>query len=264
MIDGVGFSTAGDAGFSPQAIPTAGSPNAVEIEPVKVSISTKSGFSIVHYKGSDSDNDGILHGLTQKPDLVIVKNVNRNNTEWRVWHSKFGDNRNLKLGSDGAQDKQYWADGNIYGHTSPDTSMRMVGSSTKFDVNYFNDNYIMYSWHDVPGLQKFGSFTGVNDSDGPFIELGFRPAIIWVKRISGSGNNWVVQDSERQKYNPVSDYLLLNSSGNTASGLNTDFLSNGFKIRNTNGNMNASSTYIYCAWAEAPSVNLYGGQSNAR
>ena len=67
------------------------------------------------------------------------------------------------------------------------------------------------------------------------------------ERFSGSGNNWVVQDSERQKYNPVSDcYYLLNQINQTASGLNVDFLSNGFKIRHTNGNMNASSTYVLC------------------
>ena len=57
--------------------------------------------------------------------------------------------------------KTIGADGNVYGHTSPDTSMRMVGSSTKFGVNYLNDDYIMYSWHDVPGLQKFGTFVGI-------------------------------------------------------------------------------------------------------
>ena len=30
-------------------------------------------------------------------------------------------------------------------------------------------------------------------------------------------------------------------------------------LNNSNG-----STYFYCAWAEAPAFNLYGGQSNAR
>ena len=241
--------------------------NVPSISATGCSIGTKHGFSIVKYTGSGTDNDTVPHGLLQKPDLVIVKNIDRSSTEWRVWHSGFGDNRNLKLGSDGAQDKNYWADGNVYGYTSSDISIILSGppsTTTAEDVNLSGDNYIMYSWHDVPGLQKFGSFTGVNDPDGPFIELGFRPAIIWVKRISGSGNNWVVKDSETEKQNPVSDYLLLNSSGNTASGLDTDFLSNGFKIRNTNGNMNASSTYIYCAWAESPSFNLYGAVSNAR
>jgi hypothetical protein len=44
-----------------------------------------------------------------------------------------------------------------------------------------------------------------------------------------------------------------------------DFLSNGFKMRTTDADMNGSSrNYIYAAWAEAPTFNLYGGQSNAR
>ena len=256
MIDDVGYATTSTAGFNPQA---------TEIAPDSASISTKAGFSIVKYTGSGNDGDGVLHGLSQKPDLVIVKNIDRSSTEWRVWQSGWNANDNLLLGSNGSQDLGSPVDGYVGGHTSSNTSITMSNGSTGADdVNRSGDNYIMYSWHDVPGLQKFGTFVGVNDPDGPFIELGFRPAIIWVKRISGSGNNWVVQDSERQKYNPVSEYLLLNSSNQFGSGLDVDFLSNGFKIRNTNGNMNASSTYIYCAWAESPSVNLYGGQSNAR
>jgi hypothetical protein len=49
------------------------------------------------------------------------------------------------------------------------------------------------------------------------------------------------------------------------STVNTDFTSNGFKLRATTGAMNASGgTYIYAAWAETPTQNLYGAQSNAR
>jgi hypothetical protein len=47
-----------------------------------------------------------------------------------------------------------------------------------------------------------------------------------------------------------------------------DILSNGFKVRegDTSGvytQTNRSDTIIYCAWAEAPTFNLFGGQSNA-
>ena len=45
---------------------------------------------------------------------------------------------------------------------------------------------------------------------------------------------------------------------------NVDILSNGFKLRDQSGARNASGTFIYAAWAEAPSFNLYGAQSNAR
>ena len=259
MIDDVGYATASDAGFNPQA---------TEIAPDVGSISTKSGFSIVKYTGSGNDGDGVLHGLSQKPDLVIVKNVDRSSTEWPVWQSGWNANENLQLGSDGSQDLGSPVDGYVGGHTSSNTSITMSNGSTGADnVNRSGDKYMMYSWHNVPGLQKFGSFAGNGDADGPFIELGFRPAIIWVKNYTTTGYNWVVKDSETEKQNPVSDYLLLNSSGNTATGLDVDFLSNGFKLRNSNGNMNRNANndlYIYCAWAEAPSVNLYGAVSNAR
>ena len=48
--------------------------------------------------------------------------------------------------------------------------------------------------------------------------------------------------------------------------LNVDFLSDGFRMR---GSANAeigqpSDINIYCAWAEAPSIDLYGGGANAR
>ena len=56
--------------------------------------------------------------------------------------------------------------------------------------------------------------------------------------------------------------------GNTeGTGVDLDFLSNGFKIRTSNANVNANSgnpNYIYCAWAKSPSINLYGGGANAR
>ena len=49
------------------------------------------------------------------------------------------------------------------------------------------------------------------------------------------------------------------------AGQGIDFLSNGFKVRAANGyGINNSATYIYAAFAEAPTVNLYGGQANAR
>ena len=128
---------------------------------------------------------------------------------------------------------------------------------------------ISYHWHNVPGLQKFGIYEGNNNSDGPFVELGFRPSIIWMKNIDASGN-WIIYDNERDKFNGATKILLADTNGggnaNDAfvGSYPTDFLSNGFKIRNTTGEINNSNTYIYCAWAEAPTVDLFGGGANAR
>ena len=45
-----------------------------------------------------------------------------------------------------------------------------------------------------------------------------------------------------------------------------DLLSNGFKLRGSGSEINegSSNEYIYAAWAEAPSVDLFGGGANAR
>ena len=139
-----------------------------------------------------------------------------------------------------------------------------VGTSN--DVNSTND-YIMYCWHDVPGLQRFGSFEATGDSSrGPYVELGFRPALIICKSIDNNSRNWLIFDSTRTTYNPMGAYLTIDANGAEGTYTACDFLNNGFKVRSTNlQELNITGeTYIYAAWAEAPSFNLFGGQSNAR
>ena len=53
------------------------------------------------------------------------------------------------------------------------------------------------------------------------------------------------------------------ATGTTSNDI--DFLSNGIKIREDNGDLNASgATYIYAAFAKAPFVNSNGVPCNAR
>ena len=228
------------------------------------SVGTKQGFSIVSYNGTGTAMT-LAHGLSQKPGFFIFK-CTSHDEHWGIGHS-YDYNDELYFDTNEAgHSTTSWGWG-----TGPNEHAYFLLSSAY--VNTVDREYVCYSWHDVPGLQKFGSFTGNANANGPFIELGFRPAMVWVKRTgngthdgTNNGYNWVVHDSERQKYNPAGEYLLLNSNNARGTGFDVDFLSNGFKIRNSNGNMNGTSTpnYLYCAWAEAPSVNLYGGQSNAR
>ena len=79
----------------------------------------------------------------------------------------------------------------------------------------------------------------------------------------------MLYDNERGTFNPNNFVLSPNvtDSGSTYNAYSNaypiDFLSNGFKVRTnvTNSNKN---TVVYMAWAEAPAINLYGAQSNAR
>ena len=126
----------------------------------------------------------------------------------------------------------------------------------------------MYAWHDVPGLQKFGEYQGNGDADGPYVELGFRPAVVIVKYAHTSGSaSWFLYDSERGgKFNPNNATTMLNRNVADESAYDIDFLSNGFKLRyaDSAGYTNYSAKYVYMAWAESPTVDLFGGGANAR
>ena len=89
----------------------------------------------------------------------------------------------------------------------------------------------------------------------------------------GTNYDWCIYDNTRSTINPNDKFLCPNldkqenvrGDGNTDNARYVDFLSNGFKIRNNSSPMNLNAhTIIYAAWAEAPTINLYGGQSNAR
>ena len=248
-IDDVQYASASAAGL------TGG-----DITPTGASVGTKQGFSIIKYDGTGS-NATVPHGLNQKPNFFIIKRTS-DTASWQVYSSEIGATKYLRLNTDAAA-----ATSSIYyNDTEPTSSVFTVGTSA--GVNGSGDSYISYLWHDVPGLQKFGSFQSNANADGPYVELGFRPAFVWVK-VADAADNWAVSDQARAPFNPSDKHIRLNAPDaavNDSGNYKIDYLSNGFKIRGTNGeyNANAGNDYVYMAWAEAPASNLFGGQSNAR
>ena len=232
--------------------------NAPSVDSTGCSVGTKQGFSIVAYNATGS-NLRVSHGLSERPGFIILKSKNVSG-DWLVWHQNLnGVDRFLKL-NDGQAQAQ--AD-NVFLSVDSNT----FGTGDDAGINSSNQQKISYIWHDVPGLQKFGKYVGNASADGTFIELGFKPAIVWTKRID-SGSNWLIHDSARDPSNPVYGTLWGNLSNiEGRSNVCIDMTSSGFKHRNADGgtaNNHSGASYIYCAWAEAPTVNLYGGHANAR
>jgi len=229
-----------------------------------MSIGTKQGFSIVQYVGN-ATNRTIPHGLGKPAKFMIVKNMDTNSTGWAVYHDAIGateTNNYIEISNASASQSD-----TAFQDTAPTSDVFSIG--TKAATNNDTDNTIAYIWADVPGLQKFGQFEGNGNADGPFIELGFRPALLFLKCVDNSGDNydWRIIDSEREKFNDGagSRYLIPHKLDNEADNSPIDFLSNGFKIRSSTGEVNENShTFVYAAWAEAPSIDLYGGGANAR
>ena len=242
-VDDVGYASAAAAGL-----------DGGNKTPTGASVGTKQGFSIVKFTNDTTSPITLSHGLTQAPTFVILKALT-GSVGWTVGHTSIGFTKRLKLNGTDAES----ASANFFNDTAPTSSLITLGA------NNVSNDFIMYSWHDVPGLQKFGSYSSNNSTDGPFIELGFRPALILIKESGASGQSWNICDTSRNSSNPANKVIALNSNAAEYSYTTFDILSNGFKIRtNDNGWNGSSSTFIYAAWAEAPVSNLYGGQSNAR
>jgi len=240
-INGTGYSTYSALQTDNTSLPAITSGM---IEPSGMSINTDAGFSIVKYVGNTTSGATIPHGLSKRPDLIFFKNTNTSNN-WIVYNFLTTDSQFiLKL------------DLTDQGNSAANTASWYANNSY-FKVEQYNDTngsgpIIAYCWHSVEGYSKFGSYTGNGSPDGTFVYTGFRPAFVLYKQTSGTGG-WSIFDSERESYNQVIRSLAADSSsGEITSGRASDFLSNGFKWRNSiYGNSN-NQKYIYMAFAEQP------------
>ena len=222
-----------------------------------VSVNTTAGFSIVSYTGNGSATQTIGHGLGAVPKMMIFKRRN-SSSDWIVYHNKTGATKYLSLNLTGAASayEPYFA------NTEPTSSVFTV--DTAGDINGSSDTFIAYLFSEIKGYSKFGSYTGNQNTDGPFVYTGFRPAWVMVKR-TDSTSDWLICDSKRPGFNPIDDKLFPNTSQAEDPYESFDFVSNGFKITSAGTGHNASgANMIYMAFAESPFVNSNGVANNAR
>jgi hypothetical protein len=221
-----------------------------------VSASTTSGFSIVKWTGTGSDGT-IGHGLGVAPKMVIVKSL-ANTTAWMVYHASLGNAQEIYLNSSSGSGAS-----TAWNSTTPTYNVISLDGGAGNGVNASGD-YIAYVFAEKKGFSKFGSYTGNGSADGTFIYTGFKPALLIRKRTDAS-NDWYINDNKRAGYNPQNDYLFPNTTQAESALQRFDFLSNGFKIRTTDGGDNASGgTYIYMAFAEEPLVGTNNIPATAR
>jgi hypothetical protein len=168
----------------------------------------------------------------------------------------------IKLDENGAaQDNSvFWND------TAPTSSVFTVdgaGGETKVNANGYT--YVTYCFANIQGYSKFGSYTGNGNADGPFVYLGFKPAWVMVKHTS-SAESWAIFDNKRvNTYNPQNGRIFADLNDAESTDIFADFVSNGFKIRNTGADKNVSgAVYIYMAFAEHPFVSSKGVPVTAR
>jgi hypothetical protein len=211
-----------------------------------VSANTIAGISIVTYTGTGSLAT-VGHGLGVKPAFILTKS--RSTTEgWGGYHKSLGASYGIFLESTDAA----YAASNYWNNTEPTSSVFTV------NVNRTNNGtMVAYCFAEVEGFSKFGSYTGNGSTDGPFVFLGFRPAVLVLKKSSGV-DNWFIIDSTRDPYNYTIKRIAPNLSnaengGEAEATYGIDFNSNGFKVRASHTSTNLSgATFIYAAFAENP------------
>jgi hypothetical protein len=125
---------------------------------------------------------------------------------------------------------------------------------------------IAYCFAEIEGYSKFNTYTGNGSSDGTFVYTGFRPAYLMTRRTSAGSDGWAVFDSARDPTNGMQYYEFINNGGAEGSGtIRLDFVSNGFKWRQSGSSWNGSGEeYIYMAFAEHPFVSSGGTPITAR
>jgi hypothetical protein len=223
-----------------------------------VSASTTSGFSIVTYAGNSTVGATIGHGLGVAPEIVFYKSTTAA-FDWLVYSKALGATKELVLNSTAAGTTS-----SVFNNQDP-TSTNLIVSNNAGN-NSSSHSYVAYCFAPKKGFSKMGSHVGNGSTNGTFIYTGFKPAFFLLKPSSGTGQ-WFIWDSTRSPINQVQKYLSpeANFAEGDSSGAAVDFVSNGVKIRNSDGGINQNGiTYITMAFAENPLVSSTGTPVTAR
>ena len=228
------------------AVPSGGT-----ITPSACSFSATSGFGIYKYTGNGVSGATIAHGLGEVPTMMFVKRTDAGTLNWMNYNPYVGNDRALFLNLTNAPD----VSGTYWNSVTPTSTLFTLGNAV--GTNNSTDIYVAYVWTDIKGYSKFGQYTGNGNADGQFVYTGFKPAFVMVKKSAVAGTNWYMFDNKRGGYNGADYWLYANTTNSeNAGGGNIDLLSNGFKFRSSEGDINANGvTYIYMTFADNPLVN---------
>lgn len=204
------------------------------------------GFSVITADSLTANTEySIGHSLNAVPQFIIGKN-RAQASQWDTYHVDVGAGQLLRLNGTGAATAAGSNDSNF--STTPTDSVFY------FKANGATNNYVFYCFSPVKGYSSVGSYVGNGSADGPFVFLGFKPAWIMIRPVSGG--NWAILDTARDPDNGAGHFLFTNDASaelDYSSSYPNDILSNGFKVRNTGGQTNTNGQeHIYLAFASNP------------
>jgi hypothetical protein len=206
-----------------------------------VSVNTTSGFSIVSWIHNGNANYTVGHGLGATPRMIFAK-TRSSSANWDVYQAELSTGNRLILNSTGGQVSGYWGANTVNNNTFS------VGSALASN----GTTMIAYCFAEKQGFSKTAVYTGNGSAtNGTFVYTGFKPAFVMIKHYTGGGNDWIIKDNKSPGSNVTTKVLFPNADYSEGNGAYIDLLSNGFKLRNNEGNSNDDGTvYLYLAFGQ--------------
>tara|TARA_R100001443_G_scaffold39472_1_gene52798 strand:- start:35 stop:2053 length:2019 start_codon:yes stop_codon:yes gene_type:complete len=242
---------------------------------------TEKFFDVVQFSGDTSSDKSIAHNLGSVPGMIWIKRTD-DAASWCVWHKSLansgysnGAKGFLTLNSD--SNNSINANGFQTQPTSTHFSVNanygvMNGSGSTYIAYLFADSEAVFGPKGDQPIVKAGYFDlgtgGASSGQTTFIDLGFKPAVLIMKKISGDAD-WIWYDEKNRMpaWNDKQKLIINgeNSSGNgnhpfenmSNASTNSSLTGRGFRI--TNGwalaGGSGSGKYVYYAIAAETGVN---------
>ena len=213
------------------------------------SVNATAGFSIIKYTGNGTNGMTIPHHLGAVPKMIMVKRLDAS-ANWQIYHTSLGATKYIQLNqpSAAATSSSRWYD------VEPTSSVFTLGTDS--DVNVNDATFVAYSFSEVSGYSRFNTFYGNNAVNGTFVYTGFSPAFVMFRKADTSAN-WFMMNNKMFPANGVNasggdqKYLYANTTNNEQGGYGqTDLISNGFKFRSSDGDLNGATRYLYMAFGQ--------------
>jgi hypothetical protein len=206
-------------------------------------------MSISTFQGNVSTQHGIPHHLDAAPEFLWVKHLT-NTGNHQAYNVTAGNDKVWNINSV----QPPWVSSTRWDNTTP--TLTHVILAHDWEVNDNNQNYVMYSFTSVANKCKVGSYIGTG-ATGNFINTGFEPMFIMIRRVNGSGHMPIHDTVRDDKTNNDARLWMSNTDAEQADAdFKMTIQSNGFTIENTanhsdHNHDNASGdTYMYVAIAK--------------
>tara|TARA_Y100001937_G_scaffold128771_1_gene207840 strand:+ start:27711 stop:29954 length:2244 start_codon:yes stop_codon:yes gene_type:complete len=195
------------------------------------------------------------HDLQAVPEMMWVKNTVVSGEPIVVYHKDIGNTQYMDLSTTGGA-----VSATLWNNTTPTDTMFSTGngsSSNNYATNQPSYNHLWLGWASYPGISKVSSYSGNSDgSTTKFIECGFQPSFVLIKRYDTSGGGWcVTPESFASSGNKTVSFL--NQLSNTYNEDWIEASSTGFTVKydsSWNSQLdvlqpnNGSASYIFLAY----------------